>query len=50
VGRFDDPAAGAPAGDAELERYLLVAGADVRGVAVLARKRMDRRCVVAAVE
>jgi len=50
VGGFDDPAAGAPAGDLELEFDLLAARFDVRGVAVLAREGVHRRRVVAAVE
>ena len=50
VGRFDDPAAGAPAGCAGLEFDLFAARADVRRVAVLDRERVHRRRVVAAVE
>ena len=50
VGRFDDPAAGAPAGDARLELDLLAAGADVRRVTMCAREAVHRGRVVAAVE
>ena len=50
VGGFDDPAARAPAGQAELELDLLAACSDVRRVTVLERERVDRRGVVGAVE
>ena len=50
VGGFDDPAASAPTGDADLEFDLLAARADVRRVAVPDRELVHRRRVVAAVE
>ena len=50
VAGLDDPAAGAPAGDAELEPDLFAAAADVRRVLPCAHKLTDDRIVEAAVE
>jgi hypothetical protein len=50
MGSFDDPAAGAPAGDLELELDLFAARSDVWGVAVLEREGVHRRRVIGAVE
>ena len=50
VAGLDDPAARAPAGDAELELDLFAAAADVRRVLPCAHKLTDDRIVEAAVE
>jgi hypothetical protein len=50
VAGFDDPAAGAPAGGAQLERDLFAAGADVRGELPFGDEVADAVVVVAAVE
>jgi hypothetical protein len=50
VGGFDDPAAGAPAWNLELQLDLFAARSDVWGVAVLEREGVYRRRVIGAVE
>ena len=50
VGRLDDPAAGAPAGGAQLELDLFAAAADVRGELPFGDEVADAVVVVAAVE
>ena len=50
VGALDDPAAGAEAGVALEQVFLLAAGADVRGEAVLAHQFVHLRVVIALVQ